>query len=110
MGTRLRRATRVILNPPLSPCWIPWLERAARALAKDLYGYRRRLRPAVLRTQVCLLTYIITSNHIHLVVWTEAPGQIAVLSPLNELNLLLLNLLSWSDDAFIRAFIPKLSR
>jgi hypothetical protein len=47
--------------------------------AKDRNGYRRRLREAVLRTRVSLLTYVITHNHIHLVVWTEEPGQIALL-------------------------------
>src|SRR3974390_140837 len=47
--------------------------------AKDRNGYRRRLRQAVLSTQICLLSYIITSNHVHLVVWTEKPDQIASL-------------------------------
>jgi putative transposase len=47
--------------------------------AKDRNGYHRRLRQAVLSTRVCLLTYIITSNHVHLVVWMENPGQIAIL-------------------------------
>jgi putative transposase len=47
--------------------------------AKDRNGYRRRLREAVLGTQICLLTYIITRNPVHLVVWTETPSQIAIL-------------------------------
>jgi REP-associated tyrosine transposase len=47
--------------------------------AKDRNGYRRRLREAVLKTKTSLLSYNITSNHVHLLAWTDEPTQIATL-------------------------------
>ena len=45
--------------------------------ARDRNNYRGRLRQALARCQVSLLTYNITSNHVHLVVWSEDPGEVA---------------------------------
>ncbi len=45
--------------------------------ARDRNQYRQRLREAVLRTKVSLLDYIVTCNHVHLIVYAEDPGQVA---------------------------------
>ena len=45
--------------------------------AKDRSGYRQRLLRAARQENVSLLNYTITSNHVHLVVWAQAPEQVA---------------------------------
>jgi putative transposase len=45
--------------------------------AKDRNGYRRRLREAVLKTRVSLLSYNITGNHTHLIVYAEQACRIS---------------------------------
>jgi putative transposase len=45
--------------------------------ARDRNAYRRRLREAVWSENVALLTYNITSNHVHLIVYAEQAEQIA---------------------------------
>lgn len=45
--------------------------------ARDRDGYRRRLREAIVQQQVSLLTYNITSNHVHLLVYADESDQIA---------------------------------
>lgn len=47
--------------------------------AKDRSGYRARLREAVLAAKASLLTYNITSNHVHLMVYAEASESVAQL-------------------------------
>jgi putative transposase len=47
--------------------------------AKDRHGYRQRLRDAVRSTKASLLSYNITSNHVHLIVYAERTEQIAEL-------------------------------
>ena len=47
--------------------------------AKDRTRYRRRLREAVLTVKASLLTYNITSNHVHLVVYADRAEQISEL-------------------------------
>ena len=45
--------------------------------AKDRDGYRRRLREAVRKHGLSLLSYNITSNHVHLIVFSDYVEQIA---------------------------------
>ena len=45
--------------------------------AKDRDGYRRRLREAIRTVGASLLTYNITSNHVHLLTYAEDSQQIA---------------------------------
>jgi putative transposase len=45
--------------------------------AQDRNRYRKRLREAVLEFKVSLLTYNITSNHVHLVTYADQAEQIA---------------------------------
>jgi putative transposase len=45
--------------------------------AKDRSGYRERLRQALCEKGLSLLTYNVTSNHVHLVAHAEAVEQIA---------------------------------
>lgn len=45
--------------------------------AKDRDGYRRRLRDAVVKHRLSLLSYNITCNHVHLIVCADAPEQVA---------------------------------
>jgi len=45
--------------------------------AKDQDGYRRRLREAVVMFQLPLLSYNITSNHVHLIAFSDCVEQIA---------------------------------
>jgi putative transposase len=45
--------------------------------AKDRDNYRRRLREAVLNSEASLLTYNITSNHVHLLVYAKAVDSTA---------------------------------
>ena len=45
--------------------------------AKDRDGYRRRLREAIGSVGASLLTYNITSNHVHLLTYAEDSRQIA---------------------------------
>jgi putative transposase len=47
--------------------------------AKDRDGYRRRLGEAVRSVEASLLTYNITSNHVHLLAYADDSEQIAVL-------------------------------
>ncbi len=47
--------------------------------ARDRNNYRTRLRQAVLESDVSLLTYNITCNHVHLIAYADAAQQIAVL-------------------------------
>jgi putative transposase len=47
--------------------------------AKDRDGYRFRLREAVRSVGASLLTYNITSNHVHLLAYAEDSTQIASL-------------------------------
>jgi putative transposase len=47
--------------------------------AKDRNGYRRRLREAASGLEVSILTYNITSNHVHVVAYAEGPEAIATL-------------------------------
>jgi len=47
--------------------------------AKDRDGYRRRLREAVRSVEASLLTYNITSNHVHLLTYADDTEQIAEL-------------------------------
>jgi putative transposase len=47
--------------------------------ARDRHGYRRRLREAVRATEVPLLTYNITSNHVHLLAYADDVDQIGQL-------------------------------
>src|ERR1051326_1828562 len=47
--------------------------------AKDRNGYRRRLREAVRGLGVSILTYNITSNHVHVVVYAQDPHAVATL-------------------------------
>jgi putative transposase len=46
---------------------------------KDRDGYRRRLREAVRDVDASLLTYNITSNHVHLLAYADDPEQVATL-------------------------------
>lgn len=46
-------------------------------LARDRDAYRRRLREAVRGENVALLTYNITSHHVHLIVYAEQSESIA---------------------------------
>jgi hypothetical protein len=48
--------------------------------AKDRDGYRRRLLEAVWSVNASLLTYNITSNHVHLLIYADHPEQIATAS------------------------------
>jgi putative transposase len=45
--------------------------------AKDRAGYRQRLREAVVELDLSLLSYNITSNHVHLIAYADELGQIA---------------------------------
>ena len=45
--------------------------------ARDRDGYRRRLRQAALEFEVSLLTYNLTCNHVHLLVYADDARQIA---------------------------------
>ncbi len=45
--------------------------------ARDRNSYRKRLRHALALCQVSLLTYNITSNHVHLIVSSDDPGEVA---------------------------------
>ena len=47
--------------------------------AKDRDGYRSRLREATRNVAASLLTYNITSNHVHVLAYAEDTGQIAQL-------------------------------
>ncbi|MBI4662037.1 MAG: transposase [Verrucomicrobia bacterium] len=47
--------------------------------AKDRSGYRERLRQAIGELDLSLLTYNITSNHVHLVAYADNSEQIAAL-------------------------------
>ena len=47
--------------------------------ARDRNGYRARLREAILAVDLSLLTYNITSNHVHLVIYADDSEQVAVL-------------------------------
>jgi putative transposase len=47
--------------------------------AKDRDGYRRRLRESALSVKASLLTYNITSNHVHLIVYAEEEESVAQL-------------------------------
>lgn len=44
----------------------------------DRDGYRRRLREAILAVDLSLLTYNITSNHVHLIAYADNSEQVAV--------------------------------
>jgi len=45
--------------------------------AKDRHAYRQRLRQAIQQWDMSLLTYNITSNHVHLLVYAQDSKQIA---------------------------------
>src|SRR5262245_37865437 len=45
--------------------------------AKDRNGYRRRLRQAVQKHELSLLSYNLTSNHVHLIAFSDFVEQIA---------------------------------
>lgn len=45
--------------------------------AQDRSGYRQRLREAVVELDLSLLTYNITSNHVHLVAYADKADQMA---------------------------------
>ncbi len=45
--------------------------------ARDRSEYRQRLRQAVVKWDLSLLTYNITSNHVHLIAYADEPDQIA---------------------------------
>ena len=45
--------------------------------AKDRNGYRRRILSALKKYEVSLLGYTITSNHVHMVAWSEELGEIS---------------------------------
>ena len=47
--------------------------------ARDRNGYRRRLRQASRGVEASILTYNITSNHVHVVAYAEAADAIATL-------------------------------
>ncbi|HXJ61011.1 MAG TPA: transposase, partial [Verrucomicrobiae bacterium] len=47
--------------------------------ACDRHRYRQRLREAVLELQVSLLSYNVTSNHVHLVAYSDDEEQISLL-------------------------------
>ena len=44
---------------------------------KDRSAYRQRLRQAIIELDLSLLTYNITSNHVHLVAYAERSDQVA---------------------------------
>jgi putative transposase len=45
--------------------------------ARDRNGYRRRLLETIRKHRFSLLTYCLTSNHVHLVIWAEDPTTIS---------------------------------
>ena len=45
--------------------------------ARDRHAYRMKIRQAVVRFEVSLLDYSLTSNHVHLVACAEDPEQIS---------------------------------
>jgi putative transposase len=47
--------------------------------AQDRDGYRQRLRQAILKVEASLLTYNITSNHVHLLVYADQTEQVGKL-------------------------------
>ncbi len=76
-----RRATSRLVLPGLACCYhITQRCQERRFLlrhAKDRRQYLKRLREASRRYPIAVLNYMVTSNHVHLLLWSEGPCHVA---------------------------------